>query len=166
MHFWKTISPLKTNWGIVLEIGNDRVPNVNMWVGSHTALVSLRYRRSSHDLQARSQDRDTPPSLESSTPHRLPCSLRSVLSLGLSRGRWAFFSSRSASMLLPFWSASASCVRRQGKCEQRRTRRRSLPRNILNTRTENTLDSEHILFSIIMPLPYFQFIFLINLCLQ
>ena len=100
-HFWKTISPLKTNWGIVLEIGNDRVSNVNMWVGSLT-LVS--YRRSSHDLQARSQDRDTPPSLESSSPHRPPCSLRSVLSLGLSRGRWAFFSSRSASMLLPFWS--------------------------------------------------------------
>ena len=103
MHFWKTISPSKTNWGIVLEIGNDRVSNVNMWVGSLT-LVSLRYRRSSHDLQARSQDRDTPPSLESSSPHWLPCSLRSVLSLGLSRGRWAFFSSRSASMLLPFWS--------------------------------------------------------------
>ena len=34
MLFWKTISPSKTNWGMVLEIVNDRVPNVNMWVGS------------------------------------------------------------------------------------------------------------------------------------
>ena len=149
----------------MLEIGNDRVSNVNMWVGSLSHWLVTDDHHTTYKLVPRT---GTP--LQVWKAQLLTGSL--VLSalfflLDCLGAAGHFFLAVLQACCCHFGpAASASCVRRQGKCEQRRTRRRSLPRNILNTRTENTLDSEHILFSIIMPLPYFQFMSLIHLCLQ
>ena len=84
-----------------------------MWVGSRHWLVAAgQLNRRARHLQV-PRGSDTLPRVQSSSHHRLPGFFRSCLSLGFSRGRGAFFSSRSASMLLPFCSVLLSCVRRQ-----------------------------------------------------